>query len=160
MLISFVNFTLNCQLPHLHNLLRDVGALPSHCGIFFLIVYWTKIKSRGNRFWFESARGSSYRGFELSGVKELKQRRFWVTHVNRKWGLFPFYTPGHYQISIAEFLFSYKDDLPEGFNQTTAHMLQKVHFRLTSVAQKRCCLSSLLSQCAESRHITCLPESN
>ena len=25
-------------------------------------------QSRGNRFWFELARGSSYRGFELSGV--------------------------------------------------------------------------------------------
>ena len=30
-------------------------------------------------------------------------------------------------------------------------MLQKVHFRLTSVAQKRCCLSSLLLSCALAR---------
>ena len=45
--------------------------------------------------------------------------------VNRKWGLFPFYMPGHYQICIAEFLFSYKDDLPKGFNQTTAQCCKK-----------------------------------
>ena len=57
--------------------------------------------------------------------RELKQRRFWATHVNRKWGLLPFYMPGHYQICIAEFLFSYKDDLPKGFNQTTAQRCKK-----------------------------------
>ena len=61
----------------------------------------------------------------LEDNRELKQRRFWATHVNRKWGLFPFYTPGHYQICIAEFLFSHKDDLPEGFNQTTAQRCKK-----------------------------------
>ena len=26
--------------------------------------------------------------------RELKQRRFWATHVNQKWGLLPFYMPG------------------------------------------------------------------
>ena len=36
-----------------------------------------------------------------------------------------FYTPGHYQICIGEFLFSYKDDVPEGFNQTTAQCCKK-----------------------------------
>ena len=52
--------------------------------------------------------------------RELKQRRFWATHVNRKWGLLPFYMPWRQQICIAEFLFSYKDDLPESLNQATA----------------------------------------
>ena len=60
-----------------------------------------------------------------STIRELKQRRFSATHVNRKWGLLPFYMPGHYQICIAEFLFSYKDDLPKGFNQTTAQCCKK-----------------------------------
>ena len=63
--------------------------------------------------------------FELAVIRELKRRRFWATHVNRKWGLLPFYMPGHYQICIAEFLFSYKDDLPKGFNQTTAQCCEK-----------------------------------
>ena len=63
--------------------------------------------------------------FELAVIRELKRRRFWATHVNRKWGLLPFYMPGHYQICIAEFLFSYKDDLPKGFNQTTAQCCKK-----------------------------------
>ena len=58
-------------------------------------------------------------------TRELKQRRFWATHVNRKWGLLPFYMPGHYQICIAKFLFSYKDDLPESFNQTTTQCCKK-----------------------------------
>ena len=63
--------------------------------------------------------------FELAVIRELKRRRFWAMHVNRKWGLLPFYMPGHYQICIAEFLFSYKDDLPKGFNQTTAQCCEK-----------------------------------
>ena len=53
------------------------------------------------------------------------ERRFWATHVNRKWGLLPFYVPGFYQICISEFRFSYKDDLPKGFNQTTAQCCKK-----------------------------------
>ena len=43
--------------------------------------------------------------------RELKQRRFWATHVNRKWGPLPFYIPRHWQICIAKCLFSYKEDL-------------------------------------------------
>ena len=27
------------------------------------------------------------------GYRELKQRRFWATHVNRKLGLLPYYMP-------------------------------------------------------------------
>ena len=63
--------------------------------------------------------------FELAVIRELKRRRFWAMHVNRKWGLLPFYVPGFYQICISEFLFSYKDDLPKGFNQTTAQCCKK-----------------------------------
>ena len=52
-------------------------------------------------------------------IRELKQRRFWATQVNWKWGLTPFYMPWLSKICIAEFLFSYKHDLPETFNQTS-----------------------------------------
>ena len=38
----------------------------------------------------------------------------------RKWGLLAFYLPGSWQICITKFLFSYKYDLPEILNQTTA----------------------------------------
>ena len=34
-------------------------------------------------------------------------------------------------------------------------MMQKVHFRLTSVAQKRCCLSSLLTLVPRSLLLNC-----
>ena len=57
--------------------------------------------------------------------RELKQRRFWATHVNRKWGPLPFYMPRHWQICIAKCLFSYKEDLIESFNRTTAQWCKK-----------------------------------
>ena len=59
------------------------------------------------------------------GNRELKQQRFWTVDVNRKWGFLPFYMPWRYQIFIANFLFSFKDDLPESFNQTTAQRCKK-----------------------------------
>ena len=34
-------------------------------------------------------------------IRELKQKRFWETDVNRKWGLFPLNVPWHYEICIA-----------------------------------------------------------
>ena len=49
----------------------------------------------------------------LKKRRELKQRRFWATHVKRKWGLLTIYRPWRWQICIAKFLFTYKDDLPE-----------------------------------------------
>ena len=52
--------------------------------------------------------------------------------------------PCRWQICIAKFLFFYKDDLPREFQPSYCLTMQKVHFRLTSVAHKRCCLSSLI----------------
>ena len=53
--------------------------------------------------------------------------------------------PCRWQICIAKFLFFYKDDLPREFQPSYCLTMQKVHFRLTSVAHKRCCLSSLFT---------------
>ena len=36
---------------------------------------------------------NSSNGPSLIDKRDLKQRRFWATHVNRKWGLLPFYMP-------------------------------------------------------------------
>ena len=58
-------------------------------------------------------------------IRKLKQRRFWATHVNRKWGLLHFYMPWRWQICIAKFILSCKDDLPKSFNQTTAQWRKK-----------------------------------
>ena len=52
--------------------------------------------------------------------REFKQRRFWATHVYRKWVL------------------------ARKFVQNHGPRLQKVHFRLTYVAQKRRCLNPLI----------------
>ena len=81
-----------------------------------------------------------------SNIMELnKQRRFWTTHVNRKWGLFSFNMPWClWKMCIAKFLYSDRDDLAENLGATTAHEWQKVDFRLICVAHKRLCLSSLI----------------
>ena len=106
---------------------RPSNPTPFH----FVIVFKTKqffLKLRSWRWNFLNKNllvRQTQASFELAVIRELKRRRFWATHVNRKWGLLPFYMPGHYQICIAEFLFSYKDDLPKGFNQTTAQCCKK-----------------------------------
>ena len=45
-------------------------------------------------------------------IRELEQRHFWATHVNRKRSIFPFNMPWLYKICIPNGLFSYRDDLP------------------------------------------------
>ena len=77
--------------------------------------------------------------------RDLKQRRFWAMHVNRKWGLLPFYMPWCWQTCIAEFLFSFKRRFTREFQPSHSPIMQRVHFQLTSVTQKCCCLSSLMS---------------
>ena len=44
-------------------------------------------------------------------IGELKQRHFWATHVNRKWGLFHFKAPWRSQICISKCCNYYRDDL-------------------------------------------------
>ena len=48
-------------------------------------------------------------------TREFKQRRFWATNVNRKLVLFPSHMTWCYQICIAKFLYSERDDLVEIF---------------------------------------------
>ena len=57
--------------------------------------------------------------------RELKQTRFWAMQVDWKWDLLPFSMPWRKQIFIANFLFSFIDDLPESFNQITAQWRKK-----------------------------------
>ena len=52
--------------------------------------------------------------------RELKQRRSWATHVNKKWTFFCFNIPLCYQISIAKCLYSYREDLPKISFKVTA----------------------------------------
>ena len=73
--------------------------------------------------------------------REFNKRRFWATHVNRKWAFFSFNIPWRYQICIAKCLYSCRDDLPKNWFK-----VQKVHFRLTCVAQKRRCFNSLINE--------------
>ena len=66
----------------------------------------------------------------------LKQQRFWVTYVFRKTAFCFFIMSWRPQICMAKCLYSYRDDLPKRFFQNHSSSVQKVHFRLTSVAQK------------------------
>ena len=53
-----------------------------------------------------------YRGCTLTdNIWELKQRRFWATYVNRKWGLFPCNMLKSHQNCTANCSFSYREDL-------------------------------------------------
>ena len=75
-------------------------------------------------------------------IRELKQRRFWATHVNRKWAFFSFNIPWRYQICIAKYLYSYWDELPENSEKlllSNAKRPLPVDVRRS----KRPCLSSL-----------------
>ena len=48
------------------------------------------------------------------------QRRFWATDSNRKQALFPVYKPWRHHICIDKSHYSYRDDLPENLDKTTA----------------------------------------
>ena len=65
-------------------------------------------------------------------IRELKQNRFWATHVNRKWGLFPL-----------NMLWLYKFVLFSFFTLTKTIWLNILAKPLICVAQKRRCLSFL-----------------
>ena len=64
--------------------------------------------------------------FRLGGMRDAfvatykVQRRFWATDSNRKQGLFAFYKPWRHHICIDECHYSYRDDLPENLDKTTA----------------------------------------
>ena len=77
-------------------------------------------------------------------IREFKKRRFWATHVTRKWSIFPFNMPWRYQICILKkCLSSSQRRFASKFDQNHDPRLQKGHFLLTFVAQKRRCFSSL-----------------
>ena len=60
--------------------------------------------------------------------RELKQWRFWATHVNKKWTFFCFNIPWRYQITIAKCLYSYREDLPKILFKITAQEYKKSTF--------------------------------
>ena len=63
---------------------------------------------RSSHIWFSSSHNFIIVivSFEYQSNRELKQRRFWVTHVNGKWGFFPFNMPWCYQNCIVQYLYS------------------------------------------------------
>ena len=61
----------------------------------------------------------------LSVLRGLKQRRFWVTHVTRKWAFFSFNMPWRYQICIAKCFYFHRDDLTKHLFKITAQECKK-----------------------------------
>ena len=58
-------------------------------------------------------------------MEGVKQRRFWAVHVNRKWAFLSFNTPWRYQICIAKYLYTYRDDLLKNLFKITAEEFKK-----------------------------------
>ena len=78
-------------------------------------------------------------------IRELKQRRFWTTHVNRKW-TFCIHSQLFYPYFQAIHL--YKKKILSNTNMVASRYIEseRPHFRLTSVAQKLLCFSSLVKK--------------
>ena len=74
--------------------------------------------------------------FTVASSKDVFER-----HIDRKWVRAYFDIPWRYHIWITKCIYSDEDDLLKNVGQTTG---QKVHLRLTCVARRRLCLSSLI----------------
>ena len=72
--------------------------------------------------------------------RELKQRRFWMTQVNRKWRLFPVHIPWRHHICLVKCLLE-TNSLKMWANRCPRI---QIHFRLTCVAHERSCSSTLI----------------
>ena len=57
--------------------------------------------------------------------REFNKRRFWATHVNRKWAFFSFNMPWRYQICIAKCFYFHRDDLTKHLFKITAQECKK-----------------------------------
>ena len=107
-------------------------------------------------FFFSSQAASLFLRVSFSLLtRELKQRRFWATHVNRKWPFFIFWRwfRANFQSNR---LYNSKEAKEYKFYIRGMFIRGKIpHFRLTCVAPKRRCLSSLLSlvETAHSLHL-------
>ena len=77
--------------------------------------------------------------------RKLKRRRFWATHFSWKWGLLTIYICLYANKFVLLSFFSLIKTISPRVSTKPQPNDAKVHFRLTSVAQKRCCLSSLVS---------------
>ena len=80
----------------------------------------------------------------LPTVTPSRQTKKGATHVNQKWVCFPVNMPLCYQICVAKCPYSDRDDPLENLFKNHRPRWQKVHFRLTFIAQKRRYLNSLL----------------
>ena len=115
----------------------------THCRV---CIFWQYAKKKTvNQISYSYSFSYSFSSSNLKlSIRELNQRCFWASHVNRKWGLFHFKAPWRYQICISKCLYYYTDDLSKNLGKTTVQKRKKHHFRLTCVAQKRLCLCSLI----------------
>ena len=76
--------------------------------------------------------------------RELKQRRFWATHVNRMWDVFSLKCFSATKFEMLK-VFSLIETICRNFGQNHNPRMQMVYFRLTCVTQKCLCLSSILT---------------
>ena len=139
------------------------------CFLFFFVSYRTWKKKLNSRLFFEQAAlalcspqgGHCLLVLVSNRNRQLKQRHFWAKNINQKWGHFPDNMPWCYQICIGKCLYPCRDDFAEYYSSVIkskmagtsfrlpiiclhCRLINKVHFRLTCVAQKHLCLRSLI----------------
>ena len=81
--------------------------------------------------------------------REFKQRRFLATHVHRKWTFISHWRSDYEQmfgliVSIRVKTLSNTNLVASRHQKREREKREKAHFRLTRIAQKRSCLSSLI----------------
>ena len=76
--------------------------------------------------------------------RQFKQQRFWATHANRKWTFSSLLIYLEATKFVLLSVLILKRQFSQEFVQNLCRRVQKVQFRLTCVAQKHLCLSSLI----------------
>ena len=122
--------------------------LKAHCGIWLASLKNSEKHKTTAKY--QQAMPSSRHekmGFEIQVrdiITELKQQRFWVTHVNQKWTFCTF--EPWFWTNFGKIV-SIRITTLGNIYMVASRLIkrEKAHFRLTGIAQKRRCLSSLLS---------------
>ena len=112
----------HCVIPCGKDVWRFIDHAWGQCGWiltkFFFSLLWT-VRSRTIFKQKRTKPKSSHLDRTSLVIREIKQRRFWATHVNRKRHLFHFKINWQYQICLSWSLSYYRDDLSKNLGKNT-----------------------------------------
>ena len=86
--------------------------------------------------------------------RELEQRRFWATHVKRKWYLFHFKAPWRYQICISKCLYYYRGHFSKHLGETTVKKWKKKRSLPVDASRSKTSSLKLTNSSAKSQNFT------